>query len=78
MGSNVYKNTTIRIKHDQSSAATTWTIVHGLNTTSPIVDVYTLQSGSYKQMMPLSVIVVDSATVEVNFSAATAGYAMVM
>lgn len=78
MGSNVYKNTLIRIKYEQESPATTWTITHGLDTECPIVDIYVLHEGDYKKFWPLGVSVVDPATVEVTFTSATAGYATVM
>lgn len=78
MGSNVYKNSLVRINFQQQTAATTWTIVHGIGTTAPIVDVYVLQGGSYSKFVPKHIIATDSNTVTITFSTAYAGYATVM
>lgn len=78
MGSNVYKNSLVRINFQQAVAATTWTIVHGIGTTAPIVDVYVLESGSYTKFFPEHVIATDLNTVTLTFTTAYAGYATVM
>lgn len=78
MGSNVYKNSLARINFQQPIAATTWTIVHGIGTTAPAVDVYVLQGGSYSKIVPKHVIATDANTVTITFSQAFAGYATVM
>lgn len=79
MGSNVYKNTTARIQFDQTTPAITWTVVHNLNTSYPIVDVYVLnQSSEYAKFLPAHVNVVDANTVQLTFTSAKAGKAMVM
>ena len=79
MGSNVYKNTTARIQYDQNSPATTWNIEHNLDTLYPVVDIYVLnQSSQYAKFWPAHVYVVDNNNVQVVFTNATAGKAMVM
>lgn len=78
MGSNVYKNTTVRINFQQVAPAATWTIAHGLGTLYPVVDCYISESGNSTRYWPDSVIVVDNNTVELNFDEALAGYATVM
>lgn len=79
MGSNVYKNTIARVEFDQTSPATTWTIVHNLNTLYPVIDAYVLnQSSEYAKFWPAHVNVVDANTAELLFTFATAGKATVM
>jgi len=78
MGSNVYADATVRINYQQVTAATTWTIVHGIGTTCPCVDAYTLQGGSYSQIFPEHVYAIDANTVQLVFTQAYAGYATVM
>jgi hypothetical protein len=57
----------------EAVAATTWSINHGLNTTTPIVQVYT---GS-RVMIPDSIRAVNANNLEITFAAATAGTAIV-
>lgn len=78
MGSNVYKNTIARIKFEQTTPSTEWVVVHNLGTECPIVDVYTLQEGSYKKLLPAVVERIDENAVQLTFTVPTAGYAMVM
>jgi hypothetical protein len=79
MGSNVYKNTIVRIEFEQSSPATTWNIQHGLGTLYPVVDVYVLNNLSqYARFWPAHVYVIDSNNVQLVFTTATAGKATVM
>lgn len=78
MGSNVYKNSLVRINFQQPVAATTWTIPHGIGTVAPVVDVYVLQGGVYSKIVPQHVVATDSNTVTITFTQAFAGYATVM
>lgn len=78
MGSNVYANTLVRIRYDQAAPVTTWNIAHGIGTTAPVVDCYTLQGGEYTRVWPQHVYVVDANNVQLVFTVATAGYATVM
>lgn len=78
MGSNVYKNTLVRINFQQTTPSATWTIVHNIGTLYPVVDCYILESGNYTRFWPNSVIVVDANTVQLNFDEVQSGYATVM
>ena len=60
--------------YTQSPGSTTWTIVHGLNTRIPLVDVY---DSSYNQLIPAGVVSIDANTIEITFSTAQAGYAII-
>ena len=53
-------------------AATSWTVNHGRNTLSPIIDVWSGGSPDQK-LFPLEVIVVDEDTLKLTWSMATAG-----
>lgn len=64
--------------HTQDVADDVWSIVHNLNTTSPIVDCYILIDGSYTKILPTDVKVIDSTTVEVHWSDARVGKARVI
>ena len=59
------------VQFSQSSAATTWSFVHNMNTRNPIVQVY---DTSYKQIIPNDIVGVDVNTAEVRFDYAQAGY----
>ena len=61
------------VQFTQSSAATTWSFVHNLNTRNPIVQVY---DTNYKQIIPNDIVGVDVNTAEVRFDYAQAGYAV--
>lgn len=61
--------------HEQSSAATTWTITHNLNTTSPLVQVY---DNSGNMLIPNSIIPTSNNIVEINFGNAMTGRAVFM
>lgn len=78
MGSNVYKNTTVRIRFEQDTPASTWNINHGIGTSAPIVDVYILEGGSYVRVWPKNVLVVDTNNVQLVFSQTFSGFATVM
>jgi hypothetical protein len=60
--------------YTQSPGSTTWTIVHNLNTFTPLVDVY---DSSYHQLIPAGVFSVDINTTQISFSTAQAGYAII-
>jgi hypothetical protein len=60
--------------YTQSPGSTTWTIVHGLNTRIPLVDVY---DSSYNQLIPAGVVSIDPNTIQITFSTAQAGYAII-
>lgn len=64
--------------HIQSIAATTWTIVHGLNSTEVSVDTFVDVNGVLTKMMPKKVEATDSKTVIVTFSTALSGEAFVI
>ena len=57
----------------QSSAATTWSFVHNLNTRNPIVQVY---DSSYNQIVPNEIIGINESTAEIRFDYSQAGYAV--
>ena len=60
--------------YTQSPGSTTWTIVHGLNTRIPLVDVY---DSSYNQLIPAGVVSIDPNTIQITFSTEQAGYAII-
>ena len=62
-------------EHIQSSAATTWTIQHNMNSMKVVSSIY---DANWEQIMPDSVKVINNNTVSVSFSSATAGRAMVI
>ena len=57
----------------QSTAATTWSFSHNLNTRNPLVQVY---SPTYAQLIPNEIVGIDAFTVEIRFDYAQAGYAV--
>jgi hypothetical protein len=65
----------------QSTPATTWTLEHNLNgngsTGIPVVDVLVTVDGVVTKINPKSITIVDSSTVEIEFSSAQAGTAIV-
>lgn len=61
-------------KYTQSPGSTTWTIVHNLNTLTPLVDVY---DSSYNQLIPAGILSVDVNTTQITFSTVQAGYAII-
>ena len=67
--------------HTQSAGATTWTVNHQLGTLNVAVDSILSYGGSpavIEKVMPLEIIVVDTNTVKILFSAAQTGYARVV
>lgn len=63
-------------RHEQTVAASTWTIAHNLYT-YPVVDAWTTDGGSLKKIMPQSVTYTDANTVTLTFTSPISGYAMV-
>lgn len=61
--------------HSQSPGLTTWTIAHGLNTTTPAVQVYGTDG---KMVIPDAVTIVDNNTITVSFGVSFAGRAVVL
>lgn len=53
---------------------TTWTIIHNLDTLTPLVNVY---DSSYYQIIPSQIIAIDANTVEIQFTVPRAGSAIV-
>ena len=47
-----------------------WTITHGLQTLTPIIDIY---DGSDERIMPAAVVVLDENTIRVDWSGNTTG-----
>lgn len=62
--------------HTQATAATTWTIVHGLSLTEPAVNVFIPVNGVDTAIIPKEIRVVDTNTVTISFSSAKAGSAV--
>jgi hypothetical protein len=63
--------------HTQTTAATTWTIAHGLGLTEPVVDVYITVNGTITKILPKSVQTIDMNTSVVTFSSARTGTVVV-
>jgi len=59
------------VSFTQSSAATTWSFTHNMNTRNPIVQVY---GSDYKQIIPNDIVGVNVNTAEIRFDYATTGY----
>ena len=57
----------------QSSAATTWSFTHNLNTRNPIIQVY---DPIYKQIIPNDIIGITAMVAEIRFDYAQSGYAV--
>jgi hypothetical protein len=63
-------------RHEQPTAASTWTIVHNMND-HPIVDVYVNFQNEIHKIIPSSVTYTNADTVTVTFTTALSGYATV-
>jgi hypothetical protein len=63
---------------EQSTASTTWTITHNLQTNMPCVDFWVMDGGTYTKIMPSSMIVSNANTLVATFSSAQAGRATVV
>jgi len=62
--------------HIQDVSSATWTIVHNLNTTTPLVQVY--NGSNNKMFLPQDVEIIDNNTVSVTVGSALVGRAVVM
>ena len=68
-------------RHMQVTPSTTWTIVHNLSgggAMFPIVDILASIGGNTVKVMPLAITKIDNNTVEVTFTTAQAGEAVVV
>lgn len=61
-------------QYTQSIGSDTWNVVHNLNTSTPLVDVY---DSSYNQLIPAGIFSVNANTTRISFSTAQAGYAII-
>ena len=61
--------------HDQTTSSTSWSIVHNLNTTNPLVQVY---DDDMTLIIPENVEVTDNNTVTVTLGTASVGRGIVM
>lgn len=59
------------------SSSATWVITHNLDTDTPCVDCWYDDSGTWKKILPLSVVATSSNVVTITFTAATAGKVIV-
>ena len=59
--------------YHQTASAVTWSVSHSLNTYTPIVQVY---DEDYNQLIPASISGSSVNTVQITFSTATTGYAV--
>jgi hypothetical protein len=75
--SSLTRQVATRYHHSQDTAATTWTIPHGLGR-RPIVDAYITLSGAVQKVIPEAVTYVDANTCTVTFTTAQAGFAEVI
>lgn len=63
--------------HQQTTAATTWTIDHNLKD-YPLVDVFISVNGTLTKIIPSSLVYVDIDVCQVNFTEPQVGYATVL
>lgn len=61
--------------HDQSTASTSWTVTHNLNSVSPLVQVYDLDMN---MLVPDEVFPIDNDSLTITFGVAQTGRAVVM
>lgn len=64
--------------HTQTTAASTWTITHNLNSTEVNIDVIVDNAGTREKILPQDITIVDANTVSVAFSTALTGSARVV
>lgn len=69
--------TTCGFVHVQSVASLLWTVVHNLNTET-FSGVHVIDDGTNGQVFPDNVVAVDVNTIEISFSCAMSGRAMVV
>lgn len=76
-GTNVFGTASWSVKSDtyrnNYATAVTWSVVHNLDTLTPLVQVWT---GSYV-MLPADIQAIDSSSVEITFAEPTTGVAVV-
>lgn len=69
-------------RHEQPVASTIWTIPHNLGTNGsqgvPVVDVYITELGQTYKIIPASVTRLTMHTIQLTFSSAKAGFAIVL
>jgi hypothetical protein len=58
----------------QAIPAVTWSVVHSLDTRTPLVNVY---SSSYSQLIPSDIVTIDSSSLEIRFSSPQQGFAII-
>lgn len=63
--------------HVQSTASSTWNIVHNLGVMAPVVDVYVTVDGQMSKILPKAVTVISNTTVQVTFSEPRVGTAAI-
>jgi hypothetical protein len=61
--------------HNQSSAATTWTVQHNLKSAVPVVQVY---DELHEMVIPDNITPIDADTVEIEFGSAATGSAIII
>lgn len=66
-----------QVHNETFTSSTTWTVTHNLNTSTPCVNAYIDNGGTFEQVVPLSITVTNANEVDVNFSAAQAGRVIV-
>ncbi len=64
-------------RHEQTTAATTWTITHNLGV-YPIVDAWTMYEGDLQKILPAQVNYVDENTCTLVFTVPISGFATVV
>ncbi len=74
MGLSTFKGT---YSEEVSTPSASWVITHNLGTETPVVDVWFDDTGTWKRLLPLSVVATSANVVTITFTAATAGKVMV-
>ena len=69
-------------RHEQDVPSATWTINHNIgangSTGLPIVDTFIQENGFDEKIIPVSVKMINSNTVEIEFSIPRAGFAVII
>lgn len=55
-----------------------WTITHNLGTVNVAVDAIILNGAALEKVMPLSIVVIDTNTIKITFSAPQSGVARIV
>ncbi|MGZ8924398.1 MAG: hypothetical protein ACXW2E_00810 [Nitrososphaeraceae archaeon] len=73
-------NVTNRYKYTQPVVSATWSISHGLNIDSPIVDVWIQNptTGSYSNSDAYQVTYIDSSNITIEFNSPVKGIALII